>query len=183
MVWIFGYGSLIWRPDFVFEESAPARLEGWKRRLWQGSPDHRGVPGRPGRVVTLARDVGGSVLGRAYRIESSRRTTVFQDLDLRECAGYQLHSVPLALGDGRSVEGLVYVAGPDNPNFLGPASIEVMSHQILSSSGVSGRNVDYVLSLAKSLDELGGCCEDELSRVVEALDANGGESPRGRPPD
>jgi len=174
MVWIFGYGSLIWRPDFVFEESAPARLEGWKRRLWQGSPDHRGIPGHPGRVVTLVRDLQASVLGRAYRIEAARRSDIFQVLDLRECAGYQLHSAPLALRDGRSVDGMVYVAGPDNPNFLGPASIDGMVQQILSSSGVSGRNLDYVLSLANSLDELGGSCEDELSQVVEALRANGG---------
>jgi len=174
MVWIFGYGSLIWRPDFVFEEAAPARLEGWARRLWQGSPDHRGIPDSPGRVVTLVRDVRASVLGRAYRIEAARRSDIFQDLDSRECAGYQLHTVPLLLGDDRSVDGLVYVAGSDNPNFLGPASIDVMTQQILASSGVSGRNLDYVLSLANSLAELGGCCEDELSRVVEALRANRG---------
>ena len=68
--WIVGYGSLIWRPAFDAEEAVAARLQGWQRRFWQGSPDHRGVPDDPGRVVTVLPDVHAEITVMAYRLHS-----------------------------------------------------------------------------------------------------------------
>ena len=67
-MWVFGYGSVIWKPAFEFVESVPATLSGYTRRFWQGSPDHRGTPEEPGRVVTLVAELHGICHGRAFHI-------------------------------------------------------------------------------------------------------------------
>jgi len=67
-LWIFGYGSLVWRPSFPHRERRPAILSGFARRFWQGSTDHRGVPGAPGRVVTLVAEAGAECWGMVYAV-------------------------------------------------------------------------------------------------------------------
>lgn len=151
-MWIFGYGSLVWRPGFDFEESHPARLEGFARRFWQGSPDHRGTPRSPGRVVTLLREPGAACLGRAFRLRREIYERTLPGLDHREKGGYARHRVELELlTDGRRVPATIYVAGPDNPSFLGPAPLEEMVRHIARSAGPSGPNDEYLLELARWL--------------------------------
>ena len=89
--WVFGYGSLIWRPDFEYMERLPASLRGWERRFWQASPDHRGTPEAPGRVVTLVPVSGAVCEGMAYRIAGAVWAPIRAALDHREKAGYSQH--------------------------------------------------------------------------------------------
>lgn len=149
-VWVFGYGSLIFKADFPFIERRPASISGWTRRFWQGSHDHRGTPESPGRVVTLIEEPGSVCEGMAYLITAD----VFSHLDYREKNGYLRIQTPLTFQDGTEAEGLVYIAGPDNAAFLGPAPEAEIARQIASSIGPSGPNRDYLLSLAQALRDL-----------------------------
>jgi cation transport protein ChaC len=158
-VWIFGYGSLIWRAAFPHVARRPARLEGWSRRFWQGSTDHRGVPGAPGRVVTLVRDPAALCAGVAYRIADPHVAQVLAELDERERGGYDRHAVPLhiAAGHGEPAQvstGWVYVASENNPNYLGPASLADIAAVIRGAHGPSGPNLEYALRLAAELRAL-----------------------------
>ena len=154
-VWVFGYGSLIWRPDLPFKEKRIATIDGWKRRFWQGSHDHRGLPNAPGRVVTLIPCPGASCEGMAYLIESAVAQDTFVKLDYREKNGYERHEVRLLFADGESESGVVYIATQDNHAFLGPAPTEDLVAQINISAGPSGTNFDYLMELAAALRRLG----------------------------
>ncbi len=178
-VWLFGYGSLIWRPDFDYRERRRARLQGYARRFWQGSHDHRGTPQAPGRVVTLVPAAGADCAGMAYLIERHVADDAFAYLDHREKNGYERHAVWLEFDDGEGAQGLVYMASRDNPAFLGPAPLADMVAQIRSSHGPSGSNADYLLELAAALRALGIDDEHvfELERTLlegPRRDAGGG---------
>jgi cation transport regulator ChaC len=154
-MWIFGYGSLLWRPDFAFLERCPGQILGYVRRFYQGSPDHRGTPEAPGRVVTLLEEPGSRCVGAAYRVSPDEFGRILSALDLREQGGYQRRWCPVfPLGGGPSFSALVYFAGPDNPHFLGPAPLEDMARHILGARGPSGENLDYLLRLDESLRAL-----------------------------
>ncbi len=153
-VWLFGYGSLIWRADFPYRARRRAAVHGFSRRFWQGSHDHRGTPDAPGRVVTLIREPGAVCVGMAYRID----TATFAPLDHREKNGYVRVRLPIELegddGVATVVDGVTYLAEARNEAFLGPAHLEQMARHILASSGPSGSNIEYVLELAQALTAL-----------------------------
>ena len=155
--WIFGYGSLVWRPGFVFVETSPAWIEGWERRFWQGSTDHRGVPKAPGRVVTLVRKAGAVCWGRAYRVASRDRDATLSALDERERGGYARELLPIHLSgkSQRCPMGLLYRATEGNPNYLGPLALARVAQQVLGAKGPSGTNLEYVTRLAAALREMG----------------------------
>jgi glutathione-specific gamma-glutamylcyclotransferase len=156
-MWVFGYGSLIFRPSFSYLERREAWLTGWSRRFWQGSPDHRGTPESPGRVVTLVPEPGARCWGIAYRVAAEQVEEV------------RRHLVHLETREG-ALEGLVYVAGPGNPHYLGPAALEDIASVVRGARGPSGPNMEYVLRLAQALAEAGerdGHVE-ELARLLSA---------------
>jgi len=156
--WIFGYGSLVWRAGFPYAERCPAWIQGYSRRFWQGSTDHRGRPGAPGRVVTLVRDPGATCFGMAYRLTPQDRSDVLDHLDHRERGGYErieaaLHFEQCGEREREASTAWLYIATPSNHNYLGPAGLDEIAAQVRIAYGPSGTNLEYVLELARFLRE------------------------------
>ncbi|MGC6418700.1 MAG: gamma-glutamylcyclotransferase [Bradymonadia bacterium] len=161
--WVFGYGSLIWRPDFPFVEKKTARLNGYARRFWQGSPDHRGTIEHPGRVVTLVPVEGAVCHGMAFQLAPSDVSDIIEALDFRESGGYTRTLATIDIG--HCVEAIVYIANPHNAHFLGTTSLENMAIHINRSIGPSGTNYDYLKNLADSLAQF----DIQDSHIIELL--------------
>jgi cation transport regulator ChaC len=137
-----------------YVHARPARLHGYSRRFWQGSHDHRGTPEQPGRVVTLVPETDAHCDGMAYLLEADVVAETFEQLDYREKNGYERFAVTLQFAPSETTQGLVYIAPQSNPAFLGDAPLEVIARQILACAGPSGRNIDYLTELARSLRNL-----------------------------
>lgn len=169
-MWIFAYGSLIFRPSFEYLERRRAFLPGWARRFWQGSPDHRGVPGAPGRVVTLVPADDESCGGCAYRIDPAAAPEILAALDAREQAGFErlCRAVLDEPAGAPFADALVYVAGAMNPHFLGPLDEREIAAWVRRSHGPSGPNADYVMRLHDALVEL-GIADPHVEAIVRWL--------------
>ncbi len=150
-MWVFGRGSMVWRPDLAAVEERLAVLPGAARRFWPGSPDHGGPPAAPGRALTFVDDPDGHCVGRAFRIRADAVAPTLRALEHREKAGYaqDLREVQTDLG---AAYALVHLALPGNPNGLGAAPVEAIADHGLRCHGP---NREYVLELDRALIELG----------------------------
>lgn len=162
-MWVSGYGSLIWKAGFNYDDRLVGFIKGYRRVFYQGSTDHRGTPDYPGRVVTLEHVEGEVCWGVAYKISGTEDEQIaLTYLEVREKqydekAYVDFFTDPLALTP--AVSGvMVYIASPDrklNPNYLGPASLEEIAKQIILAEGPSGPNRDYIFQLEKALIQFG----------------------------
>jgi cation transport regulator ChaC len=159
-VWVFGYGSLIWRPNMAYAARRAGRIEGWARRFWQSSTDHRGTVEAPGRVLTLVETAGG-LWGMAYAIERAAWPAIEAALELREQQGYARVTVDIGLAADaiagpvvERVAGLLFVATGDNPYFIGPEPLAATAAIVRRAHGPSGANLDYVLALERALADM-----------------------------
>jgi cation transport protein ChaC len=153
--WVFGYGSLMWRPGFAYLERQAAMLHGRRRAFCIYSVHHRGVPGRPGLVLGLA--PGGAVRGAAYRVAEADWPKTYAYLLEREqpTETYVESRVEVRLADGRRVQALAFLSDRSHPQWAGALDFEHQARLIAGSTGLSGRNVDYLRDLVLHLHEEG----------------------------
>jgi glutathione-specific gamma-glutamylcyclotransferase len=169
-LWVFGYGSLMWRPDFPFVERVEARLIGAHRALCVYSFVHRGTPERPGLVLGL--DRGGACRGIAYRVAATERARTVAYLREREqvTSVYRevIRPIRLKATPERQVPGLCYMIDRGHVQYAGRLTLEQQLHHVRQGHGQSGANRDYVIATVAALEEL-GFRETELHLLAERL--------------
>jgi cation transport protein ChaC len=169
-LWVFGYGSLMWRPGFEHLERVPARLTGLHRGLCVYSFIHRGTPQRPGLVLGL--DLGGACRGIAYRVAAARRDATLKYLREREQGTMvyreTMRQIALATQPARAVTALVYVVDRSHPQYAGRLDLERQLHLVGQGHGRSGANLDYVLATVAEI-EAQGFRDAGLHRLAELL--------------
>ena len=144
--YLFGYGSILWRQDFVPIRTLIGTLRGYSRVINQASTDHRGTVQFPGAVASLRALPEASVVGKLFEIEPSDHDRVFERLDVREQNGYSLIPITVEVGEA-AFEAVTYIAEPGNPWDLGEPSMDQLVQTVLGAVGPSGSNMDYVLKL------------------------------------
>jgi cation transport protein ChaC len=168
--WVFGYGSLMWRPGFEFIERAAATLHGRRRAFCIFSVHHRGTYERPGLVLGLA--PGGATRGAAFRVAEADWPQVYAYLIEREqpTETYIEARRAVRLADGRRVEALVFLSDIRHAQWAGALSLERQAELIAGARGLSGRNVDYLRDLVSHLREEGirDTAMEHLLTMVEA---------------
>ncbi len=156
-LWVFAYGSLMWRPGFAFVERLPARVVGAHRALCVYSFIHRGTPERPGLVLGL--DRGGTCRGIAYRVSARERAATLAYLRAREQVTKvyreSLRSIWLMGEPERRVEALCYMVDRSHLQYAGRLSLAEQLHLVRQGHGHAGPNRDYVVSTVKELEALG----------------------------
>lgn len=166
-LWVFAYGSLLWRPGFEFIDHRPGRLYGYRRALCVWSWVHRGTRESPGLVLGL--DHGGSCLGGVYRVDARHKARVLDYLYDREMVTdvYRPRLVKIR-ANRETFEALAFVVERRHPQYAGLLDPEVAARHIRLAVGKSGHNVEYLLSTLEHLGEM-GIAEPYLHRVRMAL--------------
>jgi glutathione-specific gamma-glutamylcyclotransferase len=169
-LWVFGYGSLMWRPGFEFIEQVPARLIGEHRALCVYSFDHRGTPEKPGLVLGL--DRGGACRGVAFRVAHRLRGKTVEYLRGREQTTNVYREVSRSVWLGNEprqrVSALTYVVDRGHVQYAGRLSLAEQLHLVQQGHGRSGNNRDYVLSTVRSI-EAQGFRDEQLHRLALML--------------
>ncbi|MFN3614426.1 MAG: gamma-glutamylcyclotransferase [Rubrimonas sp.] len=156
-LWVFGYGSLMWKPGFAFAERRMARLQGWRRSFCLRSITYRGTPEAPGLVLGLDRDPHGGCDGVAFRVAAHAAADVLSYLRARELVTYAYREalLPVRLDDGAEVPALAYVVDPAHPQYAGGLPMDEQAAVIARAVGPMGPNREYLWNTTAHLRELG----------------------------
>ena len=166
---VFGYGSLMWRPDFPYIDIVPAALHGYHRAFCIHSTHYRGTRERPGLVLGL--DRGGMCHGRMFRVKPEHAEETANALHARELVTgvYEPRWLKLRLENGRHATALGYVADRKHPQYAGKLDVAEIARRIRGSIGLSGSNVDYLRNTVLHLEEM-GIHEGTLHRVLRQVE-------------
>ncbi len=156
-LWVFGYGSLIWNPEFPVAERHIARLHDWQRSFCMWSIHHRGTVADPGLVLALDHAPGGHCDGVAFRVEPGQEAATLEALRERELisSAYLEQNLPVVLRDGRAVQTVAYVVDAAHVQYCGGLAIAEQARIIARAAGGRGPNRDYLFATASHLAELG----------------------------
>ena len=169
-LWVFGYGSLMWRPGFAYEEAVHATLFGGHRALCVYSHVHRGTPRLPGLVLGL--DAGGSCEGLAFRVAARHRHATLAYLRRREQVTNvyrpMLRQVSLRLPEPEMARALCYMIDRRHRQYAGVLPLGLQARLVRRGKGRSGKNTDYVLNTVRHLREC-GIVDRGLERLVAML--------------
>ena len=156
-LWVFGYGSLMWRQGFPFSEAQPALLKGAHRALCVFSVVHRGTHAEPGLVLGL--DRGGACKGMAFRVADGAEDETVAYLRAREqVTDVYVEAVrPIRLLDGtdRVLKALTYLVDRNHAQYAGDLSLEEQLRMVRGGKGQTGGNVEYVMKTLRHLEETG----------------------------
>jgi glutathione-specific gamma-glutamylcyclotransferase len=167
-VWIFAYGSLMWRPGFAYAEAAPARLHGYHRSLCVFSWVHRGTRETPGVVLGL--DRGGSCRGWAFRVSAAQEPEILEYLDGRELVTdvYRRKRLPVTIA-GRRVPAWGYIVRREHPQYAGQLAGDRLLDLVRRGVGRSGNCRDYLVSTVSHLEAM-GIVDGPLHALAKALE-------------
>ncbi|WP_039051013.1 gamma-glutamylcyclotransferase [Comamonas thiooxydans] len=167
-LWIFGYGSLIWRPEFDFSERRSAHVHGWHRALKMWSTINRGTPQIPGLVFGMLS--GGSCQGMAFRIPRNQGDTVMRKLWLREMpnAVYDPRWLPCRTPHG-AVRALAFTLSRQSPHHTGELAPDEYRRIFSQAQGIYGTTLDYAQATFEELQRL-GIDDKALKRLLAYAD-------------
>ena len=177
-LWVFGYGSIVWKVGFEYDTRILCAARGYRRRFYQGSTDHRGTPEFPGRTVTLEicdAETNPPCWGAAYRVPPEDADGVLELLEVREKQYDKRIRLDLYDDAGEVVvkDAVTYIAtgAKENLNWLGEASVEEVAETIATAVGPSGPNSEYLLNLAQAMRgiDVHDPHLDELERRVREI--------------
>jgi cation transport protein ChaC len=156
-MWVFGYGSLIWNPDFPVAEQQIARLDGWRRSFCMRSIHHRGTVEAPGLVLALDACAQTYCDGIAFRVVPGHEAETLQTLRDRELisSAYIERYLSVELRNGVTVSALTFVIDADHEQYCGGLSLQEQAHIVASAVGGRGSNRDYLDATARHLLQLG----------------------------
>ena len=165
-LWIFGYGSLLWHPDFVYQEVCPAFLHGYHRRLCIYAVRLRGTRERPGIVLGL--DRGGSCRGLVFRVARGDVKKTLAALHAREMqtGAYNPRFLKVRLEDGRSLDAYGFVVRRHHWQYTGKLTPEQAALVVHQGHGIRGSSLEYLANTVERLDRL-GISDRRLERILD----------------
>lgn len=179
-LWVFGYGSLMWKPGFDFVERRRAALPGYVRRFCLDSITYRGTPEYPGLVLALDEEPDDRCEGVAFRVAAAERAKVHKYLRDRELVTYSYLEkfLDVEIEGGISTQALCYVMDRSHQQYRGGLSPEAQAQVIATAHGPAGSNIEYLMNTIEQLEAIG--VDDpgmtQIGSLVSAigLQSNGG---------